>query len=623
MTSSSSVSAQALAKQLNQEYQQIHAAKEDAFWRSYMGLDSNADVSREKMTETEIAWKNWLSDTERLGQVQSQLDSLPDGIDEETKVILTGWAKTLSANSISTAEARDLSSRMIEQEGRLGVARGKMQTGYQVEGGDFIPASSIELAGMLRTDSDEKKRKAAFNGLRAIENHVLNHGFIEMVKLRNQFARALGASDFYAWKSQVTEGMSKEEIFELLNALESKTRESGEQAVKTLTQRQDGGGSLRPWNAQYTISGNLAHQLNPFFPFEKSFLRWGQCFSQMGVKYRDATLVLDLLDRKGKYENGFMHGPRPAWHENGQHHPATIHFTTNAIPKQVGAGQRSLETFLHEGGHAAHFANIDMPSPCFAQEFAPTSIAFSEIQSMFFDNLMHDVDWLVRYAKTIENEPIPFELIEKWITDVQPFSAWQCRLMLVVPFFEKELYELPENELTPDNLLKIARRVESQLTFIPEGSSRPLLSVPHLLSTESSAYYHGYVLAQMGVDQTRNSLLDEFGTLTDNPQVGPKLAECYWQPGNSLSTQEFLNRMTHRNLSENDLADRLNRSVDVALSKARSTFDESTNNAGDNPAVSLDATISIADGNDIITSTSNQSFEQASVEFERWIASKR
>jgi oligoendopeptidase F len=33
----------------------------------------------------------------------------------------------------------------------------------------------------------------------------------------------------------------------------------------------------------------------------------------------------------------------------------------------VGSGKTALETLLHEGGHAAHFANIDQASPLFSQ----------------------------------------------------------------------------------------------------------------------------------------------------------------------------------------------------------------------------------------------------------------
>lgn len=43
---------------------------------------------------------------------------------------------------------------------------------------------------------------------------------------------------------------------------------------------------------------------------------------------------------------------------------------------------------LSEAGHAAHFANIVQPSPLFAQERAPTSVAYAENQSMFLDSLV-------------------------------------------------------------------------------------------------------------------------------------------------------------------------------------------------------------------------------------------
>ncbi len=33
-------------------------------------------------------------------------------------------------------------------------------------------------------------------------------------------------------------------------------------------------------------------------------------------------------------------------------------FTSLATPNQVGSGKTALVTLLHEGGHAAHFANI-------------------------------------------------------------------------------------------------------------------------------------------------------------------------------------------------------------------------------------------------------------------------
>ena len=71
--------------------------------------------------------------------------------------------------------------------------------------------------------------------------------------------------------------------------------------------------------------------------------------------------------------------------------------------------------------------------------------------------------------------------------------------MLAVPFFEKALYEL--EDVTAEAIAQLADRVEVEV----QGGlgARPLLSVPHLLSDEASCYYHGYVLAEMAVHQTR------------------------------------------------------------------------------------------------------------------------
>lgn len=57
--------------------------------------------------------------------------------------------------------------------------------------------------------------------------------------------------------------------------------------------------------------------------------------------------------------------------------------------------------------------------------------------------------------------------------------------MLSVPYFEKALYELPEDQLTPANILKLADDIEVQI----QGglAARPLLSVPHIISDEVGA----------------------------------------------------------------------------------------------------------------------------------------
>jgi hypothetical protein len=175
--------------------------------------------------------------------------------------------------------------------------------------------------------------------------------------------------------------------------------------------------------------------------------------------------------------------------QDGQWHPSEANFTSLATPDEVGSGNTALTTLMHEGGHAAHFANIEQGSPLFSQERAPFSVSLAETQSMFLDSLCGDAAWLGRYARDRSGSPVPWELLERSIREKHPYEVFMLRGMIAVPYFEKALYELPEAELTGENIARIADEIEVRIQGGLAG--RPLLSVPHITSDESSCYYHG------------------------------------------------------------------------------------------------------------------------------------
>lgn len=609
-----------LVARLDSEYDRLHVAKEDAFWAAYMDLTDHPQQARETLGEREIELQRFLQDPARrrsIEQARQHASTTGPSLDADLKLAIEGWCATFAAHGIDSAEGQAISEEIVHQETALAAARGAMELGYTVPGSAKVRASSVELGGMLRTDPDPVRRRAAWEGLRDIERHVLASGFCELVRNRNRLGRSQGGEDYYDWKTRRTEGMSKREIFELLDELEVATRDAGQRALSALRARPEV--DVTPWNVLHAISGEIRTRWNPYFPFSESFDRWGRSFTAMGCRFRGATLVLDLLDRPGKYENGFMHGPVTAWRRPEGFRAARIHFTANAIPKQIGAGQRALETLFHEGGHAVHFANIDMPSPCFAQEFAPTSVAYAEIQSMFMDALIGDADWLRCYARNLQGEAPPFELIQAGIEAEQPFAAWSTRAMLVVPYAERAIYELPDEQLNPDNVLRVCREVERKL--LGQESHRPVLSVPHLLAGESSAYYHGYVLAEMGVHQTRAWFQEHYGRIVDEPAVGPTLCQRYWAPGNRYTLHTYLQRMTGDRLSPHAMAQRLNRSVADAITEARQAYDRVAGSSGYTGPVELDAAISVVHGRQTIADTRQESFESAASRFRDWIQS--
>ncbi|KGK69275.1 hypothetical protein NA76_16815 [Vibrio vulnificus] len=189
----------------------------------------------------------------------------------------------------------------------------------------------------------------------------------------------------------------------------------------------------------------------------------GTWFGRLNIDYSGAELTLDLLDRKGKYPNGFCHGPIPSFYDQGEWIAAKVNFTSNAKPDQVGCGYDGMNTLFHEGGHAAHFANVKLNAPCFSQEFAPTSMAYAETQSMFCDSLLDDADWLKRYALDDAGNPVPDSIIQAMVNNRQPFKAYAERSILVVPYFERALYQMSDEQLTAESVTQLARDTEMRI----------------------------------------------------------------------------------------------------------------------------------------------------------------
>ena len=174
-----------------------------------------------------------------------------------------------------------------------------------------------------------------------------------------------------------------------------------------------------------------------------------------------------------------------------------------ADPPAVGSGLTGLTTLMHEAGHAAHFANIRQPrSPLFSQERAPTSVAYAELQSMFLDSLVGDAAWRCKYAISREGEPLPWELARRGGRPREaPVRGLRAARHARGAVLREGALRDGRGGLTADSVAKLADEVEKRI----QGglAARPLLSVPHLLSDEASCYYHGYVLAEMAVHQTR------------------------------------------------------------------------------------------------------------------------
>jgi len=625
-------SVQAFIDEVNAGYEQVHRKFEEQFWGTKMALSKGTkladgtapeEYSVNALTETKKAMESFLADEKKLAEARKWLDD--PSASEDQKKTLKMFIRTFGCYIMESAEAKALREEAMKIEGSLESSRNKMKLGADLPEKGFTELSSVQLATKMRTETDEAVRKACFEGLRSIGPFVLDNGFLEVVKARNQMSKALGYEDYYDYKVTQAEGFNKKRLFEILDTLESGTRDLNLKARELLA-KEKGAAALEPWNRGFMMAGDVARALDPYFPFEKSVEMWGRSFASLGITYKESTMDLDLLDRKGKYSNGFCHWPQPAWKKpDGSWQPAMTHFTSLADPSAVGSGHNALTTLMHEAGHAAHFANIQQPSPLFAQERAPTSVAYAETQSMFLESLVGDAAWRGKYARDRDGKPVPWELVEQEIRSVHPYKVFGLRAMICVPYFEKALYELPEEALTAQRVAQLADEIELKITGGP--SPRPLLSVPHLLADEASCYYHGYVLAEMAVQQTREYFLNKDGYLTDNAGIGPALEQSYWEPGNSKMFLDLVETLTGKPLTGDAWVNALKKPVEEKVASEKVDYDKAVvkpapgQGEGDGK-VDLQMRVRFVDGDEVIADSKEGDFLAACGTFEKYVATR-
>lgn len=602
--------------QLNRDYMVVHRTKEDLFWATHMALsDDDAGFAR-----AEQAFKNFISEPERLAATRSQIDvleTLPVGPERDALLHgLRGWASLFAAHIIESDEGRRLMHDIVEFEAGLFAKRRLFNPTYIDERGEVVPGTLGALAINLSTNPVESRRRSSFEGLRQLEQWVLDNGFLELVGLRNRYARALGADNYFDLKLRRNERMTVPGLFAIIDDFIARTAHANTRSFETI-RAAHGDAALAPWNLRFFAAGDVTRRMDEYLSFGSALRRWVDSFKRLGISFRGATLQLDLLDRAQKYQNGFCHAPLPTWFTGtGEWMPGQINFTSNAQPTQVGSGSRAMITLFHEGGHAAHFANVAQNAPCFSQEYAPTSMAYAETQSMFCDSLLDDADWLKRYATNAHGAAMPDDLIRDHVISRQTARIYDTRSLAVVPCFESVLYAMSDGERTRDAALTLARDTERRVVGVE--SPRPLLAIPHLLNQESAASYQGYLLAEMAVAQTRAFFLKQDGYLTDNPRIGPSLREHYWAPGNSIDHDTTLRNLTGEGFNARFLAEECNLTADEAWQSARHSMEAAAARPAAAPSTSLDATIRIVHGSEVLADSSRGDAAMCTA-FEAWI----
>jgi len=398
-----------------------------------------------------------------------------------------------------------------------------------------------DLRRVLVQSGDCAARRRAWEAWKQIGAEVAGE-LLELVGLRNEAARSLGFSDYYAMRLTLDE-LDETELFALLGDLERGTRPLFETYKRGLDARLAArfgvaAGDLRPWHYadpffQEAPASNL--DLDRFFARERLERLAERSFAAIGLDVRGLLARADLYERERKHQQAFC-----ICMDRGD----DIRLLCNLRPAEYW-----MSTLLHELGHAVYDLHIGRSLPFLLRE--PAHTLTTEASAMLFGRLSKNAAWLERHAGVPADEArAAGAACARAIRDQ---LLVQTRWMLVMCHMERALYRDPAQDLDTLwwDLVEEYQRVRR-----PEGRRAPdWASKVHF--SAAPVYYHNYMLGEMMASQLqghiRTAVLgdgpDVDARCVSSPEVGAFLVERLYRSGGALDWRGTLRQATGGALS--------------------------------------------------------------------------
>jgi peptidyl-dipeptidase A len=494
-----------------------------AYWNATI-TGKKADFDR--YAELEVAYKKAFADRGAFETIQGLLngETVVDPTDRRQLDILY---REFLRNQIP----EDLIERMTVLSS--GIVNKFNVYRVRVDGKEF---TSNEVRAVLQETVDLDLRCNVWNADKHV-GVVVRDELLELVRLRNQSAAAVGFEDYYTMSLKLAE-QEPDEIIALFDDLDVRTREPFREIKNEVdaTLAESYGVSpsdLMPWHYHDPFFQEaprvLDLDLDQYYRGHDVVELVSQFYEAIGLEVHGILERSDLYEKPGKEQHAYcMDVDREG----------DIRVLANVRSDETWTG-----TMLHELGHAVYDLYIDPALPYLLREH--THIFTTEAIAMLFGRLSKDTDWICRMAGMSEGEAATIDANVRRNQRLAQlvFTRW-CQVMVR---FERALYQDPDQDL---NTLWWDLVNRFQMVTPPPGRTEPdWASKIHVVS--APAYYHNYMLGELLASQLdhhiQSRVLKASGTrvpMFGRREVGRYLVESVFRPGKKYHWDRLIREAT-------------------------------------------------------------------------------
>ena len=394
---------------------------------------------------------------------------------------------------------------------------------------DEKETTKVEISEILQKEKDVDLRKKAYEA-NIIGGDLIAEDLREFAKLRNEYAKKQGFSNYFEYKLKDSYEVDINELEILLNDVYNKTLpiikniiNKEQENLKKVFNVED----LKPYHYGFLSEDKPEKKVNDYITTKEQMVEIAKkAYKGMGYDIdklqQEGKLTLDLFPRKNKNTHGFCFGI-------DQEADARIlaNLTNDA---------HSLETLNHELGHCVYTLGTVKTLQYFDREQYP---AMTEAVAM----MMQDLQKRENVFKGIVNNDVLNEYKQTFIENEINFIT----KALTIINFEKEMYKNPDQDLKQ---LWHDMKVKYQMRDKKEELDNGWATIPHYLS--HPAYYQNYFRATIIKAQMYNYLREKLGNITENSKTAEVLKEELFKYGISMEENELIENFTGKKLSVDD-----------------------------------------------------------------------